>query len=79
MLKGRKGCVEHSMPSSIRFCDVMSFIEALMFISTLAESPRGVELGSPSLATSVVGWLSRFTFAPLREPTGLVERPSENA
>ena len=67
------------MPDSTRFCGVISFIEALMFLSALVESPGGVELGSSSLATSVVGWLSRFTFAPLCEPTGLVERLSEIA
>ena len=58
---------------------VYAFIEALMLISSLAELPKGVELESQSLATSIVGWLSRFTSAPLCEPTGLVKQLSESA
>ena len=48
MLKGRKGYLEHSMSNSIRFCDVMSFVEAVMFIKTLYESFRFVELEGQS-------------------------------
>ena len=79
MLKGRKRHVECPMYFLMRIWNGISFFEALILISSLAESPGGVELGSQSLATSVVGWLSRFTFALLCEPTGLVERPSESA
>ena len=44
-----------SFPNSTRLCDVISFIEALMCLSTFAESPRGGKLESSSLATSIVG------------------------
>ena len=44
-----------SCPNSTRLCDVISFIEVLMCLSTFAESPRGGKLGNSSLATSIVG------------------------